>query len=114
MATEMTKIVDALVQGAEEGTPPPDINSCMRAAVDVAEWMRIVRDKAVVQGSTYVPAVIKKQAKKAVEGDSYAARLLLEFLDMMPKKVGGGVIVPIQINLSPQELEEIKNEVIDV
>ncbi len=110
----MTKIVDALVQGAEEGTPTPDINSCMRAAVDVAEWMRIVRDKAVVQGSTYVPAVIKKQAKKAVEGDSNAARLLLEFLDMMPKKTGGGVTVPIQINLSPQELEEIKSEVIDV
>lgn len=109
---EMSALVDEIVRSAEEGTAPPDINQCLQVAVDVAEWKRVVREKSVVQGTLYIPAIIKKLGEQAVkDGDVSAARLLLDYMEMMPSKGGGGVTVATQINISPQELEEIKREI---
>lgn len=113
IADEMAELVEATVQSAETGAPSPDLYSCLRAAVDVSEWMRHVKEKTTVQSSLYVPKALKALGDKAAEGDVNAARLLFDYLNLMPKK-GAGVTVATQINISPQELEEIKREIGDV
>lgn len=111
----MSALADELVRSAEVGKPSPDIGSVLRMAVDANEWKKLVRDRSVVQATLYLPKIVKKVAEKAVkDGDIQAARLLFEYMDVIPRRAGQGVTVATQINITPQELEEIKREVGEV
>lgn len=112
IADEMRELVVDIIKSTESGKALPDVNAYLPRAVDAAEWMRVMRDYSRVQGSVYLPAVIKKLAESAaLDGDVSSARLLMDYLDVMPGKQGsGGVTVATQINISPQEAEEIKRD----
>lgn len=102
-----------MVEG-EKGTRP-ELAACLGAAVDVAEYMRLVRDGARIQATTYLPQTIKAVGEKASMGDILAAKLLCSIVGLLSdgKSGGGPASVLTQINISQNDLKSLEAKVYD-
>lgn len=89
------------------------LQDCFMAAAEAEEYLRLVRTKLAVKVTRDLPEVIDKVTEKAKKGSLEAARILLDVADTT-KRTGPVVNVATQVNLSPQELQELREDVGDV
>lgn len=108
VVAKIEAFVEDMVVRAEDGAPAPDVKECLHMALDVGEWMRQVRLKSVVHGSLYVPRAVKALGEKAAAGDVASAKLLFDYLNLMPgDRKASGAVAAVQVNVSAPTLKEL-------
>ncbi|MGD9643961.1 MAG: hypothetical protein AB7V08_14675 [Elusimicrobiales bacterium] len=76
-----------------------ELRDCFRTAVDASVYLAVVRDKAAVLGSSYVPKAVRAVGEKAANGDVAAARLLFELVGIRDKVPAAQVTAELNINV---------------
>jgi len=92
-------------------TEPKEVSlqDCFMAAAEAEEYLRLMRTKLAVKVTRDLPEVIDKVTEKAKKGSLDAARILLDITDTA-KRTGPVVNVATQVNLSSQELQELRGD----
>ncbi len=106
--------VKQMILDGENGVKP-DLAACLGAAVDIAEYMRLVREGAEIQATAYLPQTIKAVGEKASAGDILAAKLLCSITGLLSdgKSGGNSASVLAQINISQNDLKTLEAKVYD-
>jgi hypothetical protein len=93
------------------------VRDCFISAVTAEEFLRLYHDRLAVQASLHLPAVIDTMGKLAAQGDTDAAKILLDIAGISGKGAKSVQNNAIQVNITPQEqavLERDFRDVIDI
>lgn len=104
---ELERFVEDMVVAAEENDDMLSVTEGFKMAVNLGEWLRQVRMKTVVQGAMYVPRTVKAIGEKAAQGDMHCAKLLFDYLNIMPVKDKAAAVAAVQVNVNAPTLKEM-------
>lgn len=89
------------------------LKNVLSVVTDAEEFLRYFRDRVAVEAAVkHVPETIEALAAKAKQGNVDAAKVLLEITGSLGKGSKQQVNIANQINLSVDELNELKREVL--
>lgn len=107
----VVKYVDDLYHTSK--TAEVSLQEVLTVVASAEEFLRYYRDRTAVEAAVkHVPDIITKLADKAKKGDVDAAKVILDVSGTTGKNSQRQVNIANQINLSFDEMKELKQEVL--
>ena|SRR5690554_1607434 len=112
---KLASFVEAMIERRAE-TSSDDLRMAFQNVVDIAEYVRVLKNKTTIQASLKIPRAIDALGEKAAEGDVNAARLLLDICSVLPQNTKGSATQATQVNVNFPTLRDAmaKEKVVQV